>query len=63
MIGTASAGLVMAFAPALFSGELSAKESIAQQAYSPAIWWTMSPEGEVEVSIAKAKWANILVLL
>jgi len=55
MIGTASAGLVMAFAPAFFSGSLSAKESIAQQAFSPTIWWTMNTEGGVEVSIAKAE--------
>ncbi|WP_024593164.1 MULTISPECIES: molybdopterin cofactor-binding domain-containing protein [unclassified Pseudoalteromonas] len=55
MIGTASAGLVMAFAPALFSGSVSAKESIAQQAFSPTIWWTMSTDGAVEVSIAKAE--------
>jgi CO/xanthine dehydrogenase Mo-binding subunit len=55
MIGTASAGLVMAFAPAFFSGSVSAKESIAQQAFSPTIWWTMNTDGGVEVSIAKAE--------
>ena len=55
MISTATAGLVMAFAPALFSGELSAKESIAQQLFSPTIWWTMNQQGEVVVSIAKAE--------
>jgi len=55
MIGTASAGLVMAFAPAFFSGSVSAKESIAQQAFSPTIWWTMNTDGGIEVSIAKAE--------
>ena len=55
MIGSASAGLVMAFAPALLSGSLSAKESISQQAFSPTIWWTMDTNGGVEVSIAKAE--------
>ncbi|MEI8640624.1 molybdopterin-dependent oxidoreductase [Pseudoalteromonas sp. Hal099] len=45
----------MAFAPAIFSGELSAKESIAQQSFSPTIWWTMNQQGEVVVSIAKAE--------
>ena len=55
MIGTASAGLVMAFAPAFFSGSVTAKEAIAQQAFSPTIWWTMRADGGVEVSIAKAE--------
>lgn len=55
MVGTASAGLIMAFAPALVSFDLSAADAISQQAFSPTIWWHMSPNGDVVINIAKAE--------
>lgn len=55
MVGSASAGIIMAFAPTLMSFKLSAEEAVSKNAFSPTIWWNMTPDGKVTVNIIRAE--------
>ncbi|WP_462175518.1 xanthine dehydrogenase family protein molybdopterin-binding subunit [Pseudoalteromonas gelatinilytica] len=55
VIGSASAGLIMAFAPSIMSFDLSAAEAVSQEVFSPTIWWHMTSNGDVVINIAKAE--------
>lgn len=55
LVGSANAGVVMAFAPALMSGGISAREAVNQKVFSPTVWFEVNDRGDVLINIAKAE--------
>lgn len=55
LISSASTSAVMAFAPTTFANDISAKQAIANNIFSPSIWFEMNSKGDVLINIAKAE--------
>lgn len=56
LVGSVSAGLVMAFAPAFTRyGSLLASEKIEQKLFSPTIWFQIDTQGDILVNVIRAE--------
>ena len=55
LVGSASSGLLMAFAPTLVSANISATESLSSKRFSPTIWFEINEHGYVTINVAKVE--------
>lgn len=55
LVGSASSGLLMAFAPTLVSANISATESLSSKRFSPTIWFEINEHGNVTINVAKVE--------
>lgn len=55
LIGTLNATFVVAFAPTVLAQKQSADKAIAEQAFSPTVWYEIDSSGKIKVNIARAE--------